>query len=213
MDWEIERGVLNPVEYPLKPGSPWWRAVNLHFCYLSTLAMLAHNAHMGTEEWEVPVRFWLEYITNPSGPGWYRAHNSSIIDGYLTYQELARNEVPSELPFINMVLYRLLYAQAMIEGDSDFQDLGRILANPLLPSVDLIVHIPDFYPDHYPLSHQDVKEIFGKGHDIGDQLVRLLDDTIILPQLGELYRKASLWNQAPDLVKLEKDGVPIYPAA
>jgi hypothetical protein len=35
------------------------------------------------------VRLWLEFSTSPTGRNWYRAHNASIVGGYLEHRNLA----------------------------------------------------------------------------------------------------------------------------
>lgn len=55
--WEIRRGVLNPLDDPHQPGSPWWRAVNGHFLYSSTLAYLVVEAGLSDEALPTAVRF------------------------------------------------------------------------------------------------------------------------------------------------------------
>jgi len=39
------------------------------------------------------VRRWLEFIARPTGGNWYRAHNASIVAGYLEHERLAHSEV------------------------------------------------------------------------------------------------------------------------
>ena len=70
MKWEMRRGVLNPIKDE-SPGSPWWRVVNGHFIYLSSLAALIHEAEYTTDEISLPVKHWLDYINNPNEQTWY----------------------------------------------------------------------------------------------------------------------------------------------
>ena len=126
--WEIKRGTLNSLE-DTHPGSPWWRKVNSHFLYVATLAQLIKESGEDFQNIPVPVTFWLEYINTPNECSWYRAHNSSIIAGYQVADELAYKETIYERCFMNIVLYRVLFAQSMVEGVS-FGILGKIFANP-----------------------------------------------------------------------------------
>jgi uncharacterized protein with NAD-binding domain and iron-sulfur cluster len=212
MRWEIERGVLNPLDDPQRPGSPWWRNVNLEFLYISELAGLVYEARLLREGLPATVRFWLDFIEKPGESTWYRAHNASIIAGYIEHKQDAKKENKAERVFVNIVLYRLLFAQAMVEGEAwAFGPLGEILGNPMLPSVETLVEMPDFYPRHYPLTPEDLKEILGRGHSIEEELVRILDDDIIIPHLRQLYGLAARLSQEPEVERYLSKGRPIYP--
>ncbi|MBI1881394.1 MAG: hypothetical protein HYR94_24710, partial [Chloroflexi bacterium] len=112
MRWAIARGVLNPLDDPGQSGSPWWRAVNEEYLYLSELAGLMYEAGLDETSFNGPLRFWLAYLQTPSSLTWYRAHNASIVHGYLNQVETAKQENRPEQIFVNIVLYRVLYAQA-----------------------------------------------------------------------------------------------------
>ena len=227
--WEIERGVLNPVA-AAQPGSPWWRNVNEEFLYCSELAAAIAEGTGATPADEVaaPVRFWLDYIHQPSRQSWYRAHNRSIVAGYLKYAHEAEAENTAEQRFLNMVLYRLLYAQALEEGDAPgllarimraltrhaalVAELECLVADPRAPSVDLLVHLPEFYPRHYPLSEQDIAYIFDRCHGIRQDAEQVMDRVLISPYLTRLYRLASGWLHTRALAALVSDDKPCYPA-
>lgn len=210
MRWEIERGVLNPVDHPTQPGSPWWRAVNGEFLYVSALAALLHEAGLSAQGAPPAAALWMAYLQAPSSKSWYRAHNGSILEGYEKHRMLAFQERRGEQQFVNVVLYRVLYAQSMVEGEF-FGDLGKLLANPRLPAVDVLVELPDFYPRHYPLTPHDLASITHRGHDLGDRLVDVMDQWFILPQLTSLYEKAAVWNQSSALLGWVYQDRPIYP--
>lgn len=203
--WEIARGVLDPAR-----GSPWWRAVNLSFLYWGRLAELGHDAGLGPDGAPVPVDAWLAYFAAPSSRSWYRAHNTAIVAGYAECLGPAGSEPRTEQVFVNMVLYRLLFAQGMVEG-AEFGPLGRFLADPELPSVDLLVHLPDFYPHHYPLSAADARHVMHRGHSLEEAATRCLDLVLIHPQLTRLYHKAVAWTGAPVLTSWVARGEPVYP--
>lgn len=210
--WEIERGVLNSPQHPEKPGSPWWRAVNEDFLYWGELAALVQGSQLPQGQAPRLVRHWLRYIKEPSAVTWYRAHNASIIQAYLDHVPRAMQESPGEQLFMNVVLYRVLYAQAMVEGcDYAFADLGRLLANPCFPAVHVLLELPDFYPRSYPLSEQEVRDLMHCGHDLADVVVDVFDEFFILPNVQELYQEASGWNQIQDLLRLVEDRRPVYP--
>ena len=210
IDWEIKRGTLNPINDTTSPGSPWWRKVNSHFLYLSTLAQLIKESGEKFEDISVPVSFWLDYINTPNELTWYRAHNSSIISGYEVADSIAYEENIYEQYFMNIVLYRLLYAQSMVEGVS-FGILGKIFANPRGSAVSIITDIEAFYPSHYPLSGQDIKYVTHKAHNLIGIVEDVFDKVLILPHLDKLYIEAAIWNQAPIVLKYIQNNKPIYP--
>ncbi|MDX2246786.1 MAG: hypothetical protein SF052_08430 [Bacteroidia bacterium] len=210
--WEIERGVLNAEDHPTQPGSPWWRSVNLDFIYNAELARAIHEANIKPEGLPATVQSWLEYIRDPKEQTWYRAHNNSIVTGYKDYIELAKKESLGEKLFLNEVLYRVLYAQAMVENTPEgLGPLGEVLANPRLPSVNVMVHMADFYPRHYPLTTEDVKHIRHKGHTLQEAAVEFLDDLIILPRLNKLYHHCADWLKAEFILNWRKLNAPVYP--
>jgi uncharacterized protein with NAD-binding domain and iron-sulfur cluster len=205
--WEIARGVLATVE---KGGSPWWRAVNERLLYHAELAALIHEQLPDAAPGIAAVRFWLDFIRQPSATGWYRAHNSSIVDGYLDAIDLAHAEPWSERIWINVVLYRLLYAQGLVEGVS-LGRLGELLSDPVGPSVDILVHIPAFYPDHYALSKSEIRTLLQRSHQLGPEVAGSFDDLFVIPELISLYADAAGWLGQPGLELLLSDGKPSYP--
>jgi hypothetical protein len=226
--WEIDRGVLNPLDHPTRPGSRWWRDVNEDFLLAGEQAVdVADGLISGDGLWE-PVQFWLSYFQQPSRQSWYRAHNGSIAAGYLGRAPAAAAERAAEQIFLNMVLYRVLYAQALVEGEAPgalyaivrwlfghgalLSKLESLIADPRGPSVDVLVHLPDFYPRHYPLSDDDIRHILDKCHGPEQDAVELMDRVLISPYLGKLYRLAAGWLSTPQLCELVKDGRPCYPA-
>ncbi len=205
--WEIERGVLRT---PEEGGSPWWRAVNERLLYDAELAVLLEEHLPALDVGITSVRLWRHYMRSPSPATWYRAHNGSIVGGYLDEVELAHAEPWSERVFLNVVLYRLLYAHGVVEG-LELGSLGRILADPRLPSVDWLLDLPAFYPRNYVLSKEDAANMLGRGHSIEDGAAALVDDLLVLPQLPELYRRVAAWVGQPGLERLLEFGKPCYP--
>jgi len=211
MEWEIGRNALNPIHANF-PGSPWWRDVNLKFIIFSqTAAEIMTGEKVDRREITHEVSLWIEFIKQRTQRSWYMAHNASIVRAYLDFTETATKECIYEQIFMNEVLYRLLFAQALIEDDTEFKVVGEFLADPLLPAVDLMVHIPDFYPDHYPLSQQDIQDIMHKGHGIEGVLERVFDNYLIYPHIPALYKIAARWLNIPELEFLQTDGNPNYP--
>ena len=208
--WEIDRGVLAPLD-ARQPGSRWWRDVNSMLIYDAELAALIHES--GFEVAAPPgAQRWLDFIETPSEKSWYLAHNGSIVGGYLREAAAARAELDGEQRFMNIVLYRVLYAEAMVSGASILGLIGRLFADPKLPAVNLIVDVRDFYPRDYPLTRQDVRDLGGRGDSLMDLAVRLFDGGIILPEATSLYHHAATSLGIPGLSELVVDGRPSYPA-
>ena len=207
--WEIRRGVLAP---PQRGGSPWWRAVNARLLYHAEVAALIHEQLPADAA--VPgvsaIRFWLEYIRKPSPMAWYRAHNASIVDGYLDSVDLAYAEPWAERIFVNVVLYRLFYAQGIGEGVS-LGKLAEILADPVGASVDILVHIPAFYPEHYPLSRSDIQTLLEKSRRLLPEVAADFDNLFVIPELVGLYGDAGGWLGQPAVELLIEAGRPSYP--
>src|SRR6187200_1932657 len=99
MRWQARRGVLNPLDAS-PPGSVWWRAVNERLLRdgCETIALLGGLAGEPSSQ---AVRLWLEFSERPSGRNWYRAHNASIVAGYLAHRDLADRESAAERFFID----------------------------------------------------------------------------------------------------------------
>lgn len=208
--WEIRRGVLNPLDDPHQPGSPWWRAVNGHFLYSSTLAYLIAEAGLRAENVPTAVRYWLDYIRQPSSITWYRAHNRGIVEGYAQFADLAHEENEYEQFFMNEVLFRVIYASSMVMGKS-LGPLGKFMSNPMLPAVDILVSIPHFYPASYPMTFSDKMHILHKGYSLREKAAVVLDEWFVLPKLDDLYQWSAEWLEMPELTRYIIDGQPSYP--
>lgn len=210
LNWEIKRGVLNPLDSN-HPGSHWWREVNSEFIYNSELAGAIYESGIKSKSLSNQVQLWIEYIENPNEDTWYRAHNSSIIMAYLNKRFLIYLENYFEIIFVNMVLYRVLYAQAMVEEKSILGEIGEFIANPIFDSVELIVSLKDFYPLNYPLEKEDYIELIGDEFSWEDTLVNLLDRFLIKPHITELYQFGAQVNMIPELLRFLNNKEPNYP--
>src|SRR6476646_1246642 len=93
------RGVLDPLDAS-PPGSVWWRAVNERLLRdgCETIALLGGSAG---EPSSPAVRLWLDFGARPTGRNWYRAHNASIVAGYLEHRVLATADGPPDGFFWN----------------------------------------------------------------------------------------------------------------
>lgn len=207
--WE-DRGVLEPPT-ATPPGSAWWSEVNLWFIYLSELGAKAYEVNFPKSQLPVPAQFWRTFIEKPESGNWYRAHNTSIIDGYHKYPYLAERETIPEKIFINIVLYRLLYAQSMVDGQTIFPRFFKMLSNPKGAAVRFITHLDAYYPSHYPMTKEEIEDILGKTHNLAELGVKILDEVIIEPGLTKLYRVSSEWNQQPELNTFIVNNQPAYP--
>lgn len=221
LEWEVERGVLNPMTTSA-PGSPWWRAVNMGLMYDAEYAAALFEANDQSAQTGA-IGYWLGYLRQPSSATWYGAHNSSIARGYLANTALALNENKPEQIFINIVLYRVLFAQAMVEGqttgpmggildnNSRLNKLQKIMSDPRLPSVAVLVRLPSFYPLGYPLTRSAITRILGleKLHDFSMSV--LFDNDVVGPGLQQLYRLASQWLDLPQLQQIVVGETPVYP--
>ena len=212
LDWEIRRGVLNPVTSAAGSGSPWWRFVNGSFLYTSQLARLVWEAQLQNPPVDDEVQFWLDYIARPSPESWYCAHNASIIAGYLDPEAraLARLEIPAEQLFMNEVLYRLLYAEGLAIGWA-MGEIGEIAADPRLFAVWLITQMTAVYPANYPLTPEDILNVEHLGTTPEAWIADVLDLGIILPHITELYALVAGIVKEPELERAIRNGVPIYP--
>lgn len=113
--WEENRGSMNPLDDITLPGSPWWRNVNLKFIYFSELAGAMFENNITSDKAPNPVHKWLDFLKNPSPKSWYRAHNASIFTAAEEFRKNSSEENDISAWFLNPVLYRLMFAQAILE--------------------------------------------------------------------------------------------------
>ncbi|MCH2032839.1 MAG: hypothetical protein MK202_04880 [Tenacibaculum sp.] len=150
--WQIQRGVLNTIHCKSKKGSSWWRKMNMQIIFDSELANKIVALNHDFSEIPESVKYWINYIKSPSSKSWYKAHNSSIISASIKFSDEIESESIIEKKFIQDVLIRVMYAQAMVEGKIfPFGRIGSILANPIFPAVKMIIKRPNLYPNDYPL--------------------------------------------------------------
>jgi hypothetical protein len=207
MRWQSRRGVLNPLDAS-PPGSAWWRAVNERLLRdgCETIALLGGQAGEPSSE---AVRLWLEFAARPTGRSWYRAHNASIVGGYLEHQGLTEAESAPERFFMNVALARVLYAHSLAGAPrlalGRFAPLGRLLGDPRLGMEGAFLSLSRVLPNRYPLG-RDVERYLGEEQRLG----RMLDYTVIVPRLQPLYEWSAGEVAEPRLLELIRDGNPIY---
>jgi hypothetical protein len=208
MRWQESRGVLEPLDAE-PPGSAWWRAVNEQLLRdgCETVALLGGSAGEPSSQ---AVRLWLAFGARPTGRNWYRAHNASIVAGYLEHRDLAEAEGAPERFFMNVVLLRVLYAHALAAAPRlalgrYFAPLGRLLGDPRLGMAGVFLSLHAVLPDRYPLA-QDVDRYIADEQRLG----RMLDYAVIAPRLQGLYEWSAEELGEPRLLELVRDGNPIY---
>jgi hypothetical protein len=207
MRWQAQRGVLNPPD-ATPPGSVWWRAMNERLLRDGCEAVVLLGGLAG-EPSSLAVRFWLDFSASPTGGNWYRAHNASIVGGYLEHPDLAEAESAPERFFMNVALARVLYAHALVGAPSlalgRWAALGRPLGDPRLGMAGLFLSLRRVLPNHYPLT-LDVERYIADEQRLG----RLLDYAVIVPRLQRLYEWSAEELGEPRLCELLRDGNPIY---
>jgi hypothetical protein len=207
MRWQVKRGLLNRLD-GTSPGSVWWRAMNDRLLRDGTEAVALLGGLDG-EPSSQAVRLWLEFSDRPTGRNWYRAHNASIVGGYLESRTLADEETAAERFFMNVALARVLFAHALVGSPrlaaGRLAPLGRLAADPRLGIAGVFLSLRRVLPDIYPLDgHVEVY--------IADEqrLGRLLDYAVIVPRLQRLYEWSAEDLAEPRLLELIRDGSPIY---
>ncbi len=207
MRWQAQRGLLDPLE-GTPPGSVWWRTINERLLRDGCEA-LALVGGLDGEPSSQAVRQWLEFIATPTPPCWYRAHNASIVAGYLDHEALAEEENAPERFFINVALARVLYAHALVGAPrlalGRLSLVGRVLGDPRLGMAGAFLSLRRVIPDDYPL----VREVEWYIAD-EQRLGRWLDYGVIAPRLQGLYAWSAEELDEPRLLELVRDGNPIY---
>ena len=207
MRWQISRGVLAPPDSP-QPGSEWWRSVNEDLLRDAWEAdrLMAGTPGMASRP---AVSCWMSFLQKPSARAWYRAHNSSIIAGYLEHRQLSVAELPVERFFMDVALARVLYVHALVIRPE--LALGRLqvawlIGDPRWRGADLFLSLRNILPNRYPLTGISIGEILDAENYAG----RLVDYGVILPRMQALYDFTAADLHEPQLRTLIQDGFPVY---
>lgn len=207
MRWQAERGVLNPLDAS-PPGSVWWRAMNGRLLRDGCEAVGLLGGLAGEPSSEA-VRLWLEFGASPTGRNWYRAHNASIVGGYLEHRNLAEAESAPERFFMNVALVRVLYAHVLVGSPclalGRLAPLGRPLGDPRLGMAGVFLSLRRVLPNRYPLT-LDAERYIAEEQRLG----RMLDYAVIVPRLQRMYEWSAEELVEPRLLELVRDGNPIY---
>jgi hypothetical protein len=213
MRWEIERGVLGPPGDTKRPGSPWWRKVNEQILRDAVEGGMLADAGITSDE-AVSATRWAKYLADPSPLSWYRAHNSSVVAGYVKAATLATRELPAEQFLMNLVLARVLFAQALAEeaifAVGDHPLLAALLSDPRLPAVGVAMQVPDFYPSSYPLDAMDADVLSRRAHSHDDDALAVIDKDPC-SNIEELFVFAAKSLGEPELGRFLDRGLACYP--
>lgn len=205
--WSLARGVLAPQSSD-PPGSPWWRAVNERLLRDKAEAHLLCSGAAGVPS-APSVACWADFIRAPAPRSWYRAHNASIVAGYLAHEDLAAAERQVERFMMNVALLRVLFTHAMLAEPrlalGRLAPLGPLMADPRHRSVQLFLDLGRSFPPEYPVT-APVEETVLDEH----ALARMLDYGLIAPRLTALYEFSAESLDEPRLTTLLDDGIPAY---
>ncbi|MGV9456866.1 hypothetical protein [Streptomyces sp. NPDC003635] len=205
MRWSLARGVLAP-QASDSPGSPWWRAVNERLLRDKTEALLLLSAGTASAR---SVECWVDFIRRPEPGRWYRAHNASIVAGYLEHEDLAAAEGQVERFMMNVALLRVLFTHAMLVRPrlalGRLAVLGPLAADPRHRAVRMFLDLGRSFPPHYPVT-ESIEETLLDEH----ALARMLDYGVIAPRLPALYEFSAASLDQPRLTALLDQGVPAY---
>jgi hypothetical protein len=208
MRWQIRRGVL-AAPSAARPGSPWWRAVNEGLLRDAWQARLLDSGQPGTAS-RPSVAGWVRFLRRPSAQAWYRAHNASIVAGYLAHRDLSGQEYAVERFFMDVALIRVLYAHSLLTAPrlalGRLAPAGRLLADPRWRGADVFLSLHNILPDRYPLDRITMQQIL----DAENHLGRLIDYGVIMPRAHALYAHAASELDEPQLLEMIRDGWPVY---
>jgi hypothetical protein len=208
MRWQVRRGVLAPLESQ-RPGSQWWRSVNEGLLRDACEADRLVVGKPGPASRPAVVR-WADFLRRPSARTWYRAHNSSVVAGYLEHRHLTTAELPGERFFMDVALARLVCAHALVVRPrlvlGHLAAVGRLIGDPRWRGADLFLSLHRILPSRYPLTGVSIDEILGLENYAGF----LIDYGVILPRIQALYAFAAADLAEPRLLDLVRDGFPVY---
>jgi hypothetical protein len=207
MRWEVTRGLLNPLD-AVPPGSPWWRALNERLLRDGCEAV-ARASGLGGDPSTGSMIQWMAFVDEPTPSNWYRAHNASIVGGYVNERLLADQESLVERFFMNVVLIRVLYAHALVASSKfalgRLSRLGPLLGDPRLGMAGIFLSLGRVLPDRYPPAG-NVDSYLRAERGFG----RMLDWAVIAPRLEELYEWSAGELQQPALTGFLRNGRPSY---
>src|SRR5260370_34217722 len=156
------------------------------------------------------VACWVRFLRQPSAEAWYRAHNASIVAGYLEHRDLSRQEHPIERFFMDVALIRVLSAHSLLTAPrlalGRLAPAGRLLADPRWRGADVFLSLHNILPDRYPLGRITMQQIL----DAENYLGRLIDYGVIMPRAHALYAHAASQLNEPQPLEMIRDGGPVH---
>jgi hypothetical protein len=208
MNWQVRRGLLASPD-SARPGSRWWRSVNEDLLRDAWEADRLLAGLPGPAS-RPSVSRWADFLGQPSAVAWYRAHNASIVAGYLEHRHLCAGELPVERFFMNVALGRVLYAHALVARPElalgRVRAVGRLLGDPRWRGADLFLSLRNILPVRYPLDGVTIGDVLARENYLG----RLIDYGVILPRMQALFAFAAEDLGEPRLLELVQDGLPAY---
>jgi hypothetical protein len=209
MRWQVRRGVLAPLQGP-RPGSPWWRAVNGGLLRDAWEAGRLLAGAPGPAS-RPAVGRWVQFLQRPSPQSWYRAHNASIVGGYLEHRQLSEGELPAERFFMDVALGRVLFVHVLVTRPRSavgrwLWRAGPLLGDPRWGGADLYLSLRRVLPGRYPLTGLTIADILA-AENFG---ARLLDYGVMIPRAQELYELAAADLGEPGLLDFISDGSLVY---
>ena len=161
MRWQVRRGLLASPDAP-RPGSEWWRAVNEGLLRDAWEADQLLAGRPGPAS-RPSVSRWSGFLERPSAVAWYRAHNASIVAGYIEHHALCAAELSVERFFMNVALGRVLYAHTLVASPKlalgRARAVSRVLGDPRWRGADVFLSLHNILPDRYPLVGFTLSEI------------------------------------------------------
>ncbi|MGH2726932.1 MAG: oxygenase MpaB family protein, partial [Actinomycetota bacterium] len=134
--------------------------------------------------------------------------------GYTDACHLAAREGPFEQFLMNLVLARVLYAQALAEGEPFAVGgdplIARFLSDPRSPAVPIVMELPDFYPRTYPLDALEENLMERRARSSEDEALALIDQQPCA-NLDSLFAFAAKSLNIPDLARFIDRRLPCYP--
>jgi hypothetical protein len=207
MRWQLQRGVLLPA-FSDRPGSPWWRAVNERILRDGCEAVALTGGLPGPTSSRT-VDHWLSFADYPTARAWYRAHNGSVVAGFLDNRELAEAENAPERFFMNVVLCRVLFTHALVAAPRIslgwLRPLAPLVGDPRLGMAGIFLQLSRVLPDEYPL-RGSVDSYLGAELGLG----QLIDFGVIVPRLQQLYEWSAHELGAPGLLDCVREGALTY---
>ncbi len=209
MHWQVSRGVLAPLAGS-RPGSLWWRAVNGGLLRDAWEADRLLAGVPGPASRPAVAR-WVEFLRSPSPQSWYRAHNASIVGGYLEHRQLSERELPVERFFMDVALGRVLFVHALVTRPRSavgrwLRHAGPLLGDPRWRGADLYLSLRNVLPGRYPLTDVTIAEILAAENFAA----RLIDYGVMIPRVQQLYEFVAADLGEPGLLDFISDGSLVY---